>query len=108
MATRSLRTGRLDLQGVLQTGGGIESQVSQRSVRKLASLIAPEIVLVSQLDNLLRNRTIYFRVRGNTDRPLVQPKVAPTFARILLQEVRRELLAAPRLLAIENESSNNR
>jgi hypothetical protein len=91
----SLRNGNLDLQGVLQTGGGLEAQISQNSVRNLAGVALPQLMIVSQLDNLLRNRTVYFRVRGTNNRPVIQPKVAPTLARLLLQEVRRELLIVP-------------
>jgi len=91
----SLQTGGLDLQGILQTGGGIESQVSQQSVRQFAALLAPEVLLLSQLDSLLRNRTIYFRVRGGTEQPILQPRIAPTLARGLLEQIRSELLIAP-------------
>ncbi len=99
----SLSSGNLNLQGVLQTGGGIEAQVSQASVRRLATLLLPEVVFIAELDNLLRNRTLYFRVRGNADRPVIQPKIAPSIVRGLLQEVKRSLLAAPRIIAISDK-----
>ncbi len=99
----SLRTGNLDLQGVLQTGGGLEAQVSQASLRRLATVLLPEVVFLAELDNLVRNRTLYFRVRGTTNRPVIQPKIAPSIARALLQEVKRGLLASPRIIATSND-----
>lgn len=99
----SLRTGNLDLQGVLQTGGGLEAQVSQASLRRLATVLLPEVVFIAELDNLLRNRTLYFRVRGSTNRPVIQPRIAPSIARGLLQEVKRSLLVAPRVIAASDD-----
>ncbi len=90
-----LASGRLDLEGVLQTGGGIEAQVSQSATKKLAAVIVPQVLFITEIDNLMRNRTLYFRVGGTTSQPVLQPKIAPTVARALLQRVRRELLAAP-------------
>lgn len=91
----SLTTGRMDLEGVLQTGGGLQAQVSQAGTKRLASVIAPELFFIAELDNLLRNRTLYFRVGGTTSHPVIQPKAAPTLARVFLQRIRREMLVAP-------------
>ncbi len=93
--TTSLATGGLDISAVISTGGGIESQIAQGASQKLIAAALPQLLLFTQLNDLVRNRTVYLRIGGRTSRPVIQPQLAPTLARVLLQNVRRSLLATP-------------
>lgn len=93
--TTSLSTGALDISAVIDTGGGIETQIVQDASQKLIAAALPQLLLFTQLNDLVRNRTLYLRIGGRTSRPVIQPQVAPTLARGLLENVRRSLLSIP-------------
>lgn len=97
--TTSLATGALDMNAVINTGGGIETQIVQGASQKLIAAALPQLLLFTQLNDLVRNRTVYLRIGGRTSRPVIQPQVAPTLARGLLQNVSRSLLSTPTVAA---------
>lgn len=98
----SLSTGRLDINALLQTGGGIEEQLQDSATQKLVAAALPEVAFLLQLGDLLRNRAIYFHVAGTTSRPAIQFRAAQTIAKALLQNIRRQLLVAPNTTAAGN------
>ena len=98
--TTSLSTGALDIAAVLDTGGGLETQIVQGASQRIIAAALPQLLLFTQLNDLVRNRTVYLRIGGRTSQPVIQPQVAPTLARGLLQNIRRSLLATPALGAI--------
>lgn len=93
--TTSLATGALDISAVLNTGGGIETQIVQDASQKLIAAAIPQLLILTQLNDIVRNRTLYLRIGGRTSQPVIQPQVAPTLARALLQNVYRSLLRIP-------------
>lgn len=97
--TTSLATGALDMSAVINTGGGIETQIVQDASQRLIAAALPQLLLFTQLNDLVRNRTVYLRIGGRTSRPVIQPQVAPTLVRGLLQNVSRSLLSTPTVAA---------
>jgi hypothetical protein len=87
--------GRLDIEAFLQTGGGLEQQLSQTVVQRLALGIIPQATLLTAINDLVRNRTLYFHIGGTPDHPVVQPRAARTLGKALLQNIARQLLAVP-------------
>ncbi len=102
----SLSTGQLDIDALLQTGGSLEDQITQNATQKLLATALPQALLLTQLNDLLRNRSVFFHVGGSTARPVIQPKTAPTAAKALLQNVQRQLLIAPALITSDGVDSN--
>jgi hypothetical protein len=70
----SLVGGRLDLEAILQTGGGIQQQLSQQLLQRIALGIVPQAAVVAELNDLIGNRTLYFHIGGTTARPVVQAR----------------------------------
>lgn len=90
-----LMSGRLDLEAILQNGGGINQQLAQRATQKLLSATLPQLFIVSEINDLIRNRAIYFHVGGTTNHPSIQPRPLPSLARALIQNIQRQLLSPP-------------
>lgn len=84
---------RLDLELLVQTGGSIEQQATRACVQRVLLLAAPEVAVVTQFTDVVRNRALYFNVRGTASKPVIQPKLTETLARALVQNIRRSLLA---------------
>lgn len=102
----SLRTRGLDFDGLLQTGGGIDDRITQSVTQKLFASAFPELLLLSEVNDLVRNRTIYFHVAGTPKHPVIQPKAAQTLAKGLLQNLSRNLLVIPSTAALSTSNSN--
>jgi hypothetical protein len=90
-----LLSGRLDLQVLLQTGGGLETQVAAAAGQKLILAAAPQLLLLMEATELLTNQSLYFNIRGTSKHPVIQPQVAQTLAKALVRNVRRQLLGVP-------------
>ena len=93
-----LADSRLDLNALLQTGGGLEQQLANSGLRKAAVLLLPQAAAVAQISDLLSNRSLYFHIGGNANKPVIQARLAQTASRLLLDSVRRQLLVAPTAL----------
>jgi hypothetical protein len=95
----SLTGGQIDVDGMLQTGRGLDQQISQNLIEKLLLDVIPQAALLSQLNDFIRNRTLYFHIDGTANRPLVRPKAAQTVGRAILQNLRRQWLPIPTITA---------
>ena len=91
----SLISGQLDIDALLQTGRGIDQEFSQKAIQQLVVDFLPQAIILAELNDLLRNRTLYFTIDGTAKRPLIRPRAAQTIARSLLQNFRRQLLVIP-------------
>ncbi len=101
----SLASQRLDLNAILNTGGGLDAQLTQDARQRALTLLLPQLAVLGQIDDLIRNRTIYFHVAGTTGQPVIQLKPAQTLGRAFLQNLTRQLLVAPTAAAIANETN---
>ncbi|HUP81080.1 MAG TPA: AsmA-like C-terminal region-containing protein, partial [Pirellula sp.] len=90
-----LASRRLDLDAILQNGGGIEQQLTQSATQKLLSLSLPQLFIFSEINDLIRNRAVYFHVGGTTQHPSIQPRPISTLAKALIQNIERELFIPP-------------
>ncbi|MEO8269839.1 MAG: AsmA-like C-terminal region-containing protein, partial [Aureliella sp.] len=98
----SLISGGLDINALVNTGGGINRQLTQTASQTLLTAALPQLVLLSEFNDLIRNRTIYLHVGGSPSQPTLQPQFAPTLGRALLQNVsRRMLVASPTAVATQ-------
>jgi len=88
-----LMSGRLDLEAILQNGGSINQQLAQRATQKLLSTTLPQLFIVSEINDFIRNRAIYFHVGGTTSHPSIQPRPIPSLAKALIQNIQRQLLS---------------
>lgn len=96
-----LLSNRLDIKAVLETGGGITQQFSQAALTRLAVGIVPQAAFLAELNTLLSNRSVYFHIGGTTGKPVIQARPAQSIGKALLQNVRRQLLAAPTAALIQ-------
>lgn len=96
-----LLSNRLDIEAVLETGGGITQQFSQAALTRFAVGIVPQAALLAELNTLLSNRSVYFQIAGTTAKPVIQARPAQSIGKALLQNVRRQLLAAPTAALLE-------
>jgi len=87
-----LTSRRLDLEAILQSGGGIEQQLTQRATQKLLAINLPQLFLFSAINDLIRNRDVYFHVGGTTQHPSIHPRPVSTLAKALIQNIERQLL----------------
>ncbi|MEZ6153986.1 MAG: AsmA-like C-terminal region-containing protein [Pirellulaceae bacterium] len=90
----SLTSGGLDINALVSTGDSIEQQIAQRASRKLMMVVLPQLALLGELNDLIRNRTVYLHIGGSPSRPIIQPQVGPTLGRAVLQNVSRRLISA--------------
>ncbi|MEZ6137610.1 MAG: AsmA-like C-terminal region-containing protein [Pirellulaceae bacterium] len=91
----SLTSQRLDFEAILQTGGGLDDRLLQSGSQKLLALALPQLALLTELNDLISNRTLYFNIGGTTKHPVIQPRAAQTAAKALVQNVARQLLVVP-------------
>ncbi len=103
----SLSSGGINVDGLLQTGGSLNNQVTQGVTQKLFTAAFPELLLVAAINDFVRNRTVYFHIGGTPKHPVVQPKTAQTIARGLIQNVRRNLFVIPTASAAIATSNDN-
>jgi hypothetical protein len=90
-----LLSNRLDIEAVLETGGGITQRLSQAALARLAVGLVPQAALLAELNNLLSNRSVYFHIGGTTGKPVIQARTAQSLGKALLQNVQRQMLVAP-------------
>ncbi|MEM8735580.1 MAG: hypothetical protein AAGG44_15205 [Planctomycetota bacterium] len=95
-----LDSGYFDIDLLLQTGGGLEDQLVQNGLELAALAIVPEAVLLVEIADMLRNRSLVFRVKGNAAHPAIQFKLAESIAKSFVQQVRRQLLQKIQPLAV--------
>ncbi|MEZ6079420.1 MAG: hypothetical protein R3C56_28250 [Pirellulaceae bacterium] len=89
-----MTSGGLDINALVSTGDSIEQQIAQRTSRKLMMVVLPQLALLGELNDLIRNRTVYLHIGGSPSRPIIQPQVGPTLERAVLQNVSRRLISA--------------
>lgn len=86
-----ISTGRLDMQLVVRTGGGLSQQVASNYLAQLAATSVPPVELVLQINRLVANRAIFLRIAGTASKPVIQPQAArmieQTLLRALLEQV---------------------
>ncbi len=83
--------GRLDLEILLQTGGGLEDQIGQVAVDQLLRGVLPQAFLLGQINELLQDRSVFLHVGGTTAHPVLQVRPVQSAARNLLSAVQRQL-----------------
>ncbi len=83
---------RLDLDLVVQTGGGVQQQLTLNAIDRLLLFSVPQVAAVSELNELIRNRSVFLHVAGSTSRPVIQPKTAQTAAKAFVENLGREIL----------------
>ncbi len=102
-----LVSNRLDIEAVLETGGGLTDQLAQSAFTRLAVGVLPQAALLAELNTLLSNRSIYFHIGGTTSKPVVQARPAQIIGKALIQNVRRRLLALPTLGLLDEANSGS-
>ncbi len=80
-------TGRLDVQLVVRTGGGLSQQVAANYLTQLAATSVPPVELLLQINRLVANRAIFLRVAGTASKPVVQPQAARMIEQALLRSL---------------------
>jgi len=85
----------LDINAVLQTGGGVQQSVAQSLFQQSLLGVAPQVAAINQLNEMIRNRSIFLHVGGTTSIPVVQAKSGQTAAKAFLQNLSRNALAIP-------------
>lgn len=92
----SLQNQKLDLNAVLQTDDSLGmSEFARWSSEKLLLVVAPQLALLVELNELVRNRTLYLHIGGTPKYPVIQPQAAQTLAANLIAQLQRRLLASP-------------
>jgi hypothetical protein len=84
--------GRLDFQAVLQTGGGIENQFSEILTNQVVTAALPAVAVATQINELIRNRSLFFQITGTSSNPVIRPLAAQTIAKAFVQSVARQLI----------------
>lgn len=87
-----LASGSLDLNALLQTGGGWQQQIGSQTLLLLAPEIVPQIALITEAAELIRNRTLYVHIAGTTSHPVLQPRIIGTLSRAYVQNLARSLI----------------
>ena len=82
-----MASGRLDMQLVIRTGGGLSQQVAANYLAQLAATAVPQVELLLQINRLIANRAIFLRVAGTTSKPVIQPQAARMIERALLRSL---------------------
>lgn len=90
-----LNSGRLDLTSVLHTGGGLTEDIAADRGGALLATFLPQTLILTELNRLINNRTIFFHIGGTANKPVIQPRLTQTLARLLVQRVRRQILVTP-------------
>ncbi len=94
----SLDATKLDIDAVLQTGGGVQQRATQDATQLLLVGSAPQVVAITELNELVRNRSIFVHVGGRPSQPVIQANTGQTAARAFLQSYGRSTLGAPQLI----------
>lgn len=87
-----LTSGRLDLQLVVQTGGGIGRQVASAYLAEIAADAAAPLALLLEINRVVANRAVFLKVGGTSSKPVIQPQAARILGRILLQSLLEQAL----------------
>lgn len=86
---------RLDLDAVLQTGGSVQQRLANEIVALASVGAIPQLVAINQLNELLRNRSVFLHVGGSVPRPVIQAKPGQTIAKAFLQNIVRGSVGVP-------------
>ncbi len=82
-----MSNGRLDLQLVIRTGGGLSQQVAANYLAQLAATAVPQVELILQINRLVANRAVFLRVAGTASKPVIQPQAARMIEQALLRSL---------------------
>jgi hypothetical protein len=93
--TAALNGSSLNIDAVLQTGGGAQQRLIQTALERLLVGVAPPISAINQVNELLRNRSLFLHVGGSPSRPVIQAKTGPTAVNAFLQNFARGLMGIP-------------
>lgn len=88
----SLDGSTLDLDLAVQTGGGIQQQLTQSAVERFIATSIPQLALLNEVNELVRNRSVFLHVGGSTSRPVFSAKPAQTAARGFIETFGRRLI----------------
>ncbi len=95
--TAALDGSNLNIDAILQTGGGVQQRLVQSAVEKLLVGVAPPISAIQQLNEIVRNRSLFLHVAGRPSRPVIQTRTGPTVVTIFLQNFARGITGIPGL-----------
>ncbi len=84
---------KLDLNLIVQTGGSVQQRLTQNAIERLFIGAAPQVAAVNQLNELIRNRTVFLHVGGSSSRPVFQTKPGQTAAKAFVESIGRGILA---------------
>lgn len=102
-----MATGRLDMQLVVRTGGGLSQQVAANYLTQLAATSVPPIELLLQINRLVANRAIFLRVAGTASKPVIQPQAARMIEQALLRSLLEQAVGfGPAATAASNATRN--
>lgn len=82
-----MSSGRLDMQLVVRTGGGLSQQVAANYLSQLAATTVPPLELILQINRLVANRAIFLRIAGTASKPVIQPQAARMIEQTLLRSL---------------------
>ena len=96
----SLEGQKLDIDAVLQTGGGVQQRATQTALELMLVSSAPQVVAITEINELIRNRSIFVHVGGSPSRPVIQAKAGQIAAKAFLQNFSRGTLglSTPQLI----------
>ena len=100
-------SGRLDMQLVIRTGGGLSQQVASNYLTQLAATTVPQVELLLQINRLVANRAIFLRVAGTTSKPVIQPQAAQMIQRALLRSLLEQAVPIVPTAALGSSSLSN-
>ena len=100
-------SGRLDMQLVIRTGGGLSQQVAANYLTQLAATTVPQVELLLQINRLVANRAIFLRVAGTTSQPVIQPQAAQMIQRALLRSLLEQAVPIVPTAALGSSSLSN-
>jgi hypothetical protein len=86
---------KLDLSVVVQTGGSSQQQLTRAGLDLLLVGPVPQIAAISQLNELLRNRSVFLHVGGSASRPVIQANAAQSVIKAFVENLGRNNLNAP-------------
>jgi hypothetical protein len=85
---------KLDLDVVVQTGGSVQQQLTQTAIERMLVSPIPQVAVINELNELIRNRSVFLHVGGRTSQPVIQAKSAQTAAKAFLQTLGRQAIGA--------------
>lgn len=90
----SLDATKLDIDAAIQTGGGIQQRLAQNAIDLWLLGSVPQLAAITELNELIRNRSLFVHIGGSPSIPVIQAKTGQTAAKVFLQNFGRGQLGA--------------